>query len=198
MTSQSLLRVESLIGKTIKLEPLVTHHYELLKKAADNERIWSYMPTKAYGKYFDNWFQDCLIKLRERSQITYVIRRLTDNAVVGSRAYYEINLNHKRLEVGYGWFITAVWGTRLNHESLWLLFQNAFEQWQINRLQIATDPRNKRSYNTLRKLGAVEEGLLRQRIIHHNGLVTDTAMFSIIAAEWPAVKKALWNRLNLI
>lgn len=194
--NKSHLLLKRITGKTIQLEPLINDHYESLRHAANHESIWSYMPEKAYGDYFANWFQDCLIKQTQGTQITYAIRRLTDNVVIGSRAYYEIDIKHKRLEVGYGWFMPAVWGTQFNHESLWLLFRNAFEQWQFNRIQIATDPRNKRSYNTLKKLGAVAEGILRQHMIHHNGLITDTAMFSILAFEWPGIKEALWNRLN--
>lgn len=190
------LLLNTLIGKTIQLEPLTPDHHDPLRHAANHERIWSYMPTKAYGDYFDDWFQDCLTKHENRTQITYAIRRLTDNIIIGSRAYYDIDLNHKRLEVGYGWFMPSVWGTCFNHESLWLLFQNAFEQWHFNRIQIATDPRNKRSYNTLKKLGAVEEGILRQHMIHHNGLITDTVVFSILAHEWPKIKDTLWNRLS--
>jgi len=193
---KSQLPLQKIIGKTIQLEPLAIDHREPLRIAANHECIWAYMPTKAHGDYFDSWFDDCLIKHSSGEQITYVVRRLEDNMIVGSRAYYDIDLRHKRLEVGYGWFMPATWGTRINHETLWLLFRNAFEQWQFNRVQIATDPRNKRSYNTLKKLGATEEGVLRQHMIHHNGLVTDTVMFSILVTEWPKIKETLWKRLS--
>ena len=194
MTKNQLI-LAALIGKTIQLEPLAEHHYKLLRLAANDERIWSYMPMKAYGDYFDAWFYDSLKKHVDGTQITYVIRRLADLSIIGSRAFYDMEFYHKRLEVGYGWFTPNIWGTRANHESLWLLFRQAFEQWQINRIQIATDPNNKRSYNTLKKLGATEEGLLRQHMIHHNGLMTDTVVFSILASEWPLLKENLWARM---
>jgi RimJ/RimL family protein N-acetyltransferase len=82
------------------------------------------------------------------------------------------------------------------HEALYLLLKNAFEQEDFNRIQIATDPRNKRSYNLLRKLDAVKEGLLRQHMIHHNGCITDTVLFSILAHEWPTVKNKLVSRFK--
>lgn len=195
MTTEPII-INNLTGKTIQLELLTEHHYEPLQHAANDLRIWSYMPMKAHGQFFDDWFLDCLNKYQQGKQITYVIRRLTDQMIVGSRAYYDIDHQHKRLEVGYGWFTPAVWGSRLNHESLWLLFRQAFEEWQFNRIQIATDPNNKRSYNTLKKLGATEEGYLRQHMIHHNGLITDTVVFSILASEWPELKQNLWCRLD--
>lgn len=195
-TKVSNLVPQILTGTTIQLEPLNLNHYESLRHPANDPRIWTYMPNKAYGAFYDDWFEDCLIKQINTKQITYVIRRLNDNELIGSRAYYEIEVQHKKLEVGYGWLNPSVWGTRYNHESLLLLFQNVFECWDFNRVQIATDPRNLKNYNTLKKLGATKEGVLRQHMIHHNGQVTDTVLFSILAEEWPEVKKKLTARLE--
>ncbi len=193
-----MLVPEILIGTTIRMEPLSIRHYDCLRSPADDARIWTYMPNKANGMFYESWFQDCLMKQMQGMQLTYVIRRLKDNELIGSRAYYEIEPQHKKLEVGYGWLTPSVWGKRYNHESLLLLFQNAFETWNINRVQIATDPRNVKNYNTLKKLGAIHEGILRQHMIHHNGQVTDTALFSILAEEWPGVKKRLVERLKRV
>lgn len=188
----------TLIGNTIQMEPLAPRHYEGLRSSADDGRIWTYMPCKANGEFYEPWFADCLLKQMQGIQFTYVIRRLKDQALIGSRAYYEIDTQHKKLEIGYGWLSPSVWGTRYNHESLLLLFQNAFETWGINRVQIATDPRNVKNYNTLKKLGATKEGILRQHMIHHNGQITDTALFSILIGEWPAVKQRLQRRLERV
>lgn len=187
--------LQHLIGKEVQLEPIEKHHYQFLRDAANDERIWYYMPMKAYGEFFDDWFNEILIKQENGIQLTYIVRRLLDQRVVGSSAYYDIEPHHKRLEVGYSWFSPEVWGTRANHESLLLLFTQAFEQWQFNRVHVAADPNNKRSYNTLKKLGATAEGLLRQHMMHHHGLITDTVIFSILANEWPSLKEKLWTRL---
>jgi RimJ/RimL family protein N-acetyltransferase len=190
------LPLEILRGNSIQLEPLTSIHREALRLAADDIKIWAYMPMQAHGIFYDNWFEDCMTKNANGIYITYAIRRLSDSVIIGSRSYYDMDYHHKRLEIGYGWFTPAVWGKIFNHESLWLLFQNAFEQWHFNRVQIGTDPRNKRSYNTLKKLGAVSEGILRQHMIHHQGLITDTAMFSVLASEWPHVKDIFMKRLH--
>lgn len=189
--------LETLLGKSIQLEPLNEQHRNGLRCAANDERIWSYMPMKAHGEFFDIWFQECLSKHTMGKQLTYVIRRLEGSLIVGSRSYYDIDFQNKRLEIGFGWLATNAWGTRINHESLWLMFRHAFESLHLNRVQISCDPRNKRSYNTLKKLGVTEEGNLRQHMIHHNGLITDTVIFSMLAHEWPNVKDTLWRRLNL-
>lgn len=195
-TDISNLTPQTLTGKTIQMEPLVRTHYEALREAANDSRIWVYMPNKANGEFYDSWFENCWLKQIQGTQLTYVIRCLKNNLLIGSRAYYEIDPQHKKLEVGYGWLNPSVWGKRYNHESLLLLFQNAFEIWNINRIQIATDPRNTKNYNTLSKLGATKEGVLRQHMIHHNGQITDTVLFSILAREWPEIKKKLMMRLQ--
>ncbi|VEB37076.1 GNAT family acetyltransferase [Legionella sainthelensi] len=191
----SKLELKTLRGETIQLEPLTLNHYEFLRYPANDVRIWNYMPCRADSDFYDCWFQDCLQQQAARTKLTYVIRRLKDNELIGSRAYYEIELQHKKLEVGYGWLTPSTWGMHYNHESLLLLFKNAFEEWHINRVQIATDPCNIKNYNTLKKLGAVQEGILRQHMTHHNGRVTDTVLFSILAEEWPEMKKRLESRL---
>jgi RimJ/RimL family protein N-acetyltransferase len=188
--------LKNLIGKNIQLEPLDESHYDALRLAANDERIWTYMPMNAHGNNFDSWFKDSVYQHRQGRQITYAVRRSSDALLVGCRSYYDFEIQHRRLEVGYGWFTPSVWGTRINHECLWLMFRQAIEDWRFNRVQIATDPNNKRSYNTLKKLGAKEEGILRQHMIHHNGAITDTVIFSILADEWAEIKEALWQRLE--
>ncbi len=188
-------QLTTLIGQYIQLEPIALHHADGLRRAANFENIWAYMPHQAHERFFAAWFDDCLAQHVTGKKLTYVIRQLTDQTIVGSRSYYDIDLQSKRLEIGYGWLTPTVWGTQLNHESLLLLFQQAFEQWHFNRIQIGCDPRNMRSYNTLKKLGAKAEGILRQHMIHHHGEITDTALFSILAHEWPAVKTTFIQRL---
>ena len=101
-TKVSALVPAILIGKTIQMEPLTQDHYKYLRHPADDARVWLYMPNKANGEFYDAWFQECLIKQMQGIQLTYVIRRLKDNELIGSRAYYEIEPQHKKLEVGYG------------------------------------------------------------------------------------------------
>ncbi|KTD55336.1 GNAT family acetyltransferase [Legionella quateirensis] len=190
------LVLKNLIGQTIHLELLDNLHYESLRIAANDERIWTFMPMKAHDEYFDDWFNESLIKHNTGLQITYVIRCISDGQVVGCRSYYDIDVQHKRLEVGYGWFSPNVWGRKISLECMWLLFRQAIEDWRFNRIQIATDPNNERSYNNLKKLGAREEGVLREHMIHHNGAITDTVIFSILSSEWPQINEGILKRLT--
>ena len=109
--------------------------------------------------------------------------------------YYHIDRGHRRLCIGYTWLIPEVWGTYVNSECKYLLLKHAFEDLNINRVEFMADARNYRSRAALKKLGAREEGILRQHMILENGYVRDTVVFSIIKSEWPEIKMAL-HQLN--
>ncbi|HAT8250809.1 TPA: GNAT family N-acetyltransferase [Legionella pneumophila subsp. pneumophila] len=183
-------------GKYIQLEPITSQHREELRKAANHEQIWQYMPQKATGKLFNSWFDDCLEKMSARDQITYAVRCKKEGDLKGATSFYDIQPENKRLALGYSWYIPKVWGTTTNPESKLLMLYQAFDAWGINRVELGTDSRNIHSYRAIKKLGATEEGVLRQHMILHNQVITDTIMFSILFSEWPAVKERLMQRLN--
>lgn len=186
-----------LTGNHIQLEPISSKHREGLRNAASHEQIWQYMPHKAINKLFDPWFDDCLNKMNSGEQITYVVRHNKCQTILGATAYYNIQLDNKCLALGYSWSSPDVWGSLVNPESKLLMLNQAFESWSINRIEMGTDSRNKHSYNAIKKLGAKEEGVLRQHMILHDGAITDTIVFSILASEWPDIKIQLIQRLQL-
>ena len=185
-----------LYGKHIQLEPIANRHRDEMREAADYDHIWTYMPQKAIGNLFDPWFDDCLDKMTSGTQISYAVRRKSDQRLVGATAYYDMQLENKRLALGYSWYTPTVWGSTVNPEAKLLMLMQAFEDWLINRIEMGTDSRNKRSYQAIKKLGATEEGLLREHMILHDHKITDTIVFSILAGEWPVIKLNLKQRLE--
>ncbi len=198
MSATKILLSENdvLNGSLIQLEPITTQHREPLSEAADYEEIWQYMPQKATKTFFDSWFDGCLDKMVTGEQITYVVRCKISQTIVGATAYYAIQLENKSLSLGYSWYTPNRWGSKINPEAKLLMLTQAFECWDINRVELGTDSRNSRSYHAIKKLGATEEGLLRQHMILHNNVVTDTIVFSILRSEWPAIKINLTNRIT--
>ncbi|MFJ1269326.1 GNAT family N-acetyltransferase [Legionella lytica] len=183
-------------GTLIQLEPIVIHHREPLSVAADCEQIWQYMPQKATSNLFDPWFNACLDKMQTGEQITYVVRCKISQEIIGATAYYAVQLENKSLSLGYSWYTPSYWGSKVNPEAKLLMLMQAFERWDINRVELGTDSRNSRSYHAIKKLGATEEGLLRQHMILQDKEITDTIVFSILRCEWPAIKKNLINRIT--
>lgn len=185
----------NLTSSRLSLEPLTENHRDDLYAAAQDELIWAYSVTKALGENFHRWFDKALTNFQAGKHLPFVVRRLSDQQVIGSTRFYEINPEHHRLTIGYTWFIPDTWGSFINPECKFLLLQHAFEALKVNRIEFFTDARNERSRAALQKLGATEEGLLRQHTILEDGFVRDTAVFSIIKADWTLLKSQLEHRL---
>jgi RimJ/RimL family protein N-acetyltransferase len=116
--------------------------------------------------------------------------------VVGATTYLDIRRVNRGLEIGNTWLASDVWRTPINTEAKYLLLQHAFEQLGAWRVQLKTDERNTRSRTAIARLGCTFEGVLRRYQLRHDGFVRNTAMFSLLDAEWPAAKAALAAKLN--
>lgn len=185
-----------LLGQKVQLEPLTLEHQQELYEAAQEESIWAYNSSKAFGEKFHRWFEKAIHCVEQHKHLPYAVRRLTDNKIVGSTRFYDIQPEHYRLTIGYTWYLPEVWGTYVNPECKFLLLQFAFENAKVNRIEFFIDARNVRSRAAIKKLGAKEEGILRQHMILEDGHIRDTIIFSIIKSEWPQIKIRLQTRLE--
>jgi N-acetyltransferase len=183
-------------GYHVTLESFNESHRNDLRNAAQDERIWTYNGVKAFGHRFDLWFDKALKNLEITQQIPFVVRRIRDGAIIGSTRYYDISPEHRRLTIGYTWYIPDVWGSVVNPECKYLLLSHAFEALQMNRVEFVTDVRNLRSRAAIKKLGAMEEGILRRHMILEDGYIRDTAVHSIVSPDWPNIKSRLNNRVH--
>ena len=181
----------TLTGRSVQLEPLAEAHREVLRAAADDDRIWRHMVTVARGAEYDAWFDEALAQQAAGSRIPFAVRRLSDDAILGSTSYLDVVPKHKRVEIGWTWYRPDVWATVVNPECKLLLLTHAFEVFGVNRVALVTDRLNERSQAAIAKLGAVREGVLRSHMEVQSGRVRDSVVFSIVAADWPAV----WEKL---
>lgn len=184
-------------GHHVTLEPCNESHRNELRAAAQDERIWIYNGTKGLGLRFDPWFDKALKNLETRQQIPFIVRRIRDGEVIGSTRYYDISPEHYRLTIGYTWYMLDAWGSVVNPECKYLLLSHAFEVLQMNRVEFVTDVRNLRSRAAIKKLGAIEEGILRRHMILEDGFIRDTVVYSIINPDWAEVKAQLLNRIDV-
>ncbi len=174
-----------LTGQYITLEPLEEIHRESLRAISRDEKISAYSP--ALRLKFDSWFDKALKKYPDANQLSYVVRLLSNQELVGSTRFYEMSPEHQRVTIGYTWFVPQVWGSVVNKECKLLLLQYAFDTLRMNRVEFCVDARNARSRAALKKLGATEEGILRQHIVLDDGFVRDTVVYSILKTEWPGI-----------
>jgi RimJ/RimL family protein N-acetyltransferase len=189
------LEIPALTGQWVRLEPLEEIHREGLRSVADDERVWVHTLTVAKGEGFNPWFDSALAERETGRRAPFAVRRLADGRLVGSTSYLDINLGHKRIEIGSTWYHPSVWSTAVNPECKLLLLTHAFEVLRVNRVALVTDARNERSQAAIAKLGAVREGVCRSHMVTQRGRARDSVLFSIIAPEWPQVRSGLLARL---
>ncbi|GIH94279.1 GNAT family N-acetyltransferase [Planobispora siamensis] len=196
------LDVPVLHGSRVRLEPLAMRHAPDLARAAEEERSSYGFTTvpRAAGMEEHLRVQLGLDGLTPFAQI-----RVRDDMAVGCTAFWNPRPWPGRaelyaIEIGWTWLAATAQGTGINAEAKLLLFTHAFETLGVARVDLKTDARNQRSLRAIERLGARFEGVLRNASPSwapgETGRLRDSAMFSVIAAEWPAVKAALTARLT--
>jgi RimJ/RimL family protein N-acetyltransferase len=181
-----------LTGQRVKLIPMRHEHASALYEAGRDPQIWSYMPMFVRTEQdMERLVREALADRDKGNSFPFVICDLQSGSIVGSTRFLDISSANRHLEIGWTWHSPEVWRTRVNTECKYLLLRHCFETLGTVRVQIKTDSRNLRSQHAIERLGAVKEGVLRKHRILPDGYIRDTVMYSIVEAEWPAVKKRL-------
>jgi RimJ/RimL family protein N-acetyltransferase len=194
MTPVEKLGPRTLKGRFVALEPLAPEHREGLIAAAADPSIWTYIPfdlSAGFAKRLE-WFEQ---ENAKGTMLTFAVRRLSDDVIVGSTSYLSLSPENARVEIGATWYAPASQATAINPESKYLLLANAFAA-HFHRVEFKTDAKNARSRAALKKLGAIEEGIMRGHMWMPQGYFRDSVYFSILAQDWPAVRGALELRLE--
>jgi RimJ/RimL family protein N-acetyltransferase len=191
---QQVLDVQPLTleGDYVRLEPLSQAHAEGLAAVAADEAIWRYYPASLRTLAdVQSWIEVALAQRAAGTSLPFAILDRAGGRAIGSTRYMNIVPHDRGLEIGSTWLTPAVWRTAVNTECKLLLLRHAFETLGCIRVQIKTDALNERSRRAIERLGAQFEGILRQHMVVRDGRYRDTAMYSIIDTEWPAVKAKL-------
>ncbi len=188
----------TLTGSTIRLEPISLAHVPALTVAGRDESIWQYMP---YGLVtteaaMTNWVSQMLRQQAEGTDLPFAVVHQATNQAIGATRYMDIRLAHRGLEIGGTWYAREHQRTPANTEAKYLLMRHAFEVLGCVRVQLKTDLRNERSQRAIERLGAVREGVLREHILMADGYRRSSVYYSVLAAEWPAVKARLEEKLK--
>lgn len=184
-------------GELVVLEPLRESHAEELWRAAQAPEIWTWLANVGEDReLFDYWMRLSLEAMAEGREAVFAIRRRADEAVVGSSRYLNVRPADRVVEVGWTWFNPSAWRTGANLETKLLLFGHAFETLGCVRVELKTDARNERSRAAMAALPAQFEGVLRKHMIVPTVGVRDSAYYSVVDDEWPAVRANLERRLS--
>lgn len=184
-------------GKLVVLEPLRESHAEELWRAAQAPEIWTWLaPLGGDRELFDYWLRISLEDGASAKEGVFAIRRRADDTVVGSSRYLNVRPADRVVEIGWTWFNPSVWGTGANVETKLLLFGHAFETLDCVRVELKTDARNERSRAAMAALPAQFEGILRKHMIVPGVGQRDSAYYSVVDDDWPAVRANLRRRLD--
>ena len=183
-------------GRHVRLEPLQRGHAEGIAAAAADGKLWELWFTNVPRPgEVDAWIDGALAKQAAGEQVAFSVRD-ADGRIVGSTRYYELLPDTPRLCIGYTWYARSVQRTGLNTEAKLLLLGHAFETMGCASVGFHTSTQNAASRAAIARLGAKEEGILRQHLRHRDGSLRDSVCFSVLDGEWPAVKAGLEQKLE--
>lgn len=197
-------------GKQVRLEPLAHSHIDGLAAASAGELElyrWSPVPQ---GKDEARKYIDTALAWQDAgTAVPFAIVSVSTGAVIGSTRFWNLERwswpvghpSHGRAvpdacEIGYTWFSKPAIRTSANSEAKLIMLAHAFESWDMLRVCFHTDVRNLRSRAALERIGCQFEGILRAHRMAADYIPRDSARYSIIAAEWPAAKQRLIERMN--
>jgi RimJ/RimL family protein N-acetyltransferase len=197
----------TLTGTHVQLEQLQVEFAEALAVVGNEDRStygWTAVPPTVDG--MQRYITGLLDDQRARSVVPFAQRRLSDGALVGCTRYLRLEWWGGRdlpdeVEIGGTWLAASAQRTRINTEAKYLLLRNAFDEWNVHRVSICTDARNTQSRTAILRIGATFEGILRSHRGSYapgeeNSVARDSAMYSVIRSDWPAIKTALEDKLT--
>jgi RimJ/RimL family protein N-acetyltransferase len=185
-----------LAGDLVRLEPLRADHGDALWEAAQDPRTWRWLPIVQPGsrKAFEPWLQSALAGAAAHTELPLVT--ISYKRVVGSTRYLALRPEHRSVEIGWTWLHPDAWGTGVNVEAKLLMLEHAFEVFGCRRVELKTDALNDGSRGAMEAMGATFEGIHRNHMLVRGGENRDSAWYSILDTEWPAVRDVLHTRLQ--
>ena len=180
----------------VRLEPLTPAHREGLVDAAADGRLWELwftsVPSPAQTA---DYIAQALDGQKAGHMLPWAVRELATNTIIGSTRYHDIVAPIDRVEIGYTWYAAKWQRTHVNTACKLMLLRHAFETLGCQVVGLRTDNFNFASQRAIAALGANKDGVLRHHQARRDGTVRDSVLFSILAAEWPDVKRHLATRL---
>ena len=187
----------TLRGRVATLEPLAQDHATALAQAAADGELWRLWYTHIAPPDRMHEYVATALDMRERlDALPFVVRDNATGDIVGSTRYFNVDAANRRLEIGHTWYARRVQRTPVNTECKLLLLTHAFETLRCIAVEFRTHWFNHASRAAIARLGAKQDGVLRNHQLMADEAKRDTVVFSIIDNEWPAVRAHLLHQLD--
>jgi RimJ/RimL family protein N-acetyltransferase len=181
----------------IRLEPLSPDHHDGLVAAAADGRLWELFYTSVPEPDKTRAYIEAALEGQKAGHmLPWAVRDLRSGALVGSTRYHDIVAAADRVEIGWTWYAQRCQRTHVNTTCKLLLLEHGFEKVGCKVIGLRTDNFNFRSQRAIEALGAKKDGVIRHHWPRRDGTIRDTVMYSILASEWPDVKRHLQFRLK--
>lgn len=186
----------TLTGPRVRLEPLTEQHLPGLTQAIEDGRLWT-LPFTFIPQPQDlpAFLSQAHAASEAGRELAFATVDAASGQVLGSTRFRNIETGHRRVEIGSTFVAASHQRTHVNTEAKFLMLRHAFEVWHCNRVELLTDERNTRSRQAIVRIGAREEGLLRDHMVMRDGFVRTSVMHSLLASEWPQAQAALVARM---
>jgi RimJ/RimL family protein N-acetyltransferase len=186
----------TLSGAHVALEPLSPAHHEGLCDAVRDGELWKLWYTAIpHPDSMSAEIERRLDLQRKGSMLPFAVRRTDSGALCGMTTYMNIDANNRRVEIGSTWYAASAQRTPINTEAKLMLLTHAFETLHCIAVEFRTHFMNFQSRTAIARLGAKQDGILRSHMAMPDGSLRDTVVFSIIAPEWPTIKRHLRHKL---
>lgn len=187
----------TLTGAYVVLEPLSLDHLDGIKEAVMDGELWKLWFTSIPSPETAEAYIRSALELRENAGwMAFVVREKATNKIIGSTRYCNVDEVNQRLEIGYTWYAESHQRSAVNTECKYLLLTHAFEKLDAIAVEFRTHWHNHKSRAAIARLGAKQDGVLRNHTKSANGVYRDTVVFSIINLEWPVVKQSLEYKMS--
>jgi RimJ/RimL family protein N-acetyltransferase len=190
-------QAKTLEGGGVRLEPLTEAHHDGLAAAAADGKLWElFFTTVPAPEGTAKYIRAALDGQAAGNMLPWAVRDLNSGDIVGTTRYHDIIAAADRVEIGYTWYAQRCQRTHINTTCKLLLLGYGFEQAGCKVIGLRTDNFNFRSQRAIEALGAKKDGVIRHHWPRRDGTIRDTVMYSILASEWPDVKRHLELRLE--
>lgn len=178
--------------ENVRLIPLKEDHADALTEAAADGELWNLWYTSVPdAENMHSYIAKALSDYEQDKGMAFAVVDKKSDRIIGTTRYTNAAPEHRRLEIGYTWYAKKHHKTHVNSECKLLLLQYAFEELGAIAVEFRTNWHNHTSRNAIQRLGAKQDGILRNHQILSDGTLRDTVVFSIIENEWGSCKKAL-------
>jgi RimJ/RimL family protein N-acetyltransferase len=187
----------TLSGGFVRLVPLTAEHIEPMFAVASDQDLWRWTTTQiASLDDMRAYVETALASQKEGTALPFATLDAHTGEIIGSTRFANIDRANRRVEIGWTWLRRDRQRTGCNTEAKYLMLSHAFDVLGCIRVELKTDALNARSRAAIRRIGGVEEGILRAHMITASGRLRDTVYYSVLDSEWPAVRARLEDMLR--